>query len=416
MGLVGMELFRMNGAESSFIKTLEGVSSPERLVADEICRGYAELPVDNRAFLPPIFQSVSYSLPTVEAWEAFLCGARPAFGYSSDSNPTVAALEEMLARLQGTEAALVTSTGKGAIGVALFALLKADDHVVLLQEGYKSTRILVQETLARFNVRSTMLSVEQLDTLDELLARERTALVVIESPTNPITRVVDIRAISDCAHRHGALLALDNSLAGFHNHHGLGVDLYLHSLSKYVTGVGDVMGGAVLGCAELVKLIRRRSVFHIDTLDPVVARQMITGLHTYHLRIRAQCASALRIAEWLEQDGRVARVMYPGLRSHPDHEIAVHQMQDFTPVLAFEVKGDEAAMKRVLNALRRFRIAFGTGYTASIAGPTWLFYARSFPEPQRGVGAITKSSIRLSIGVEEPSLLIEDLDHALREV
>ncbi len=383
------------------------------LASETISGRYNDLPPDNRPLLPPAFQSVSFSLPTVEAWEAFLSGARPGFGYSSDRNPTVATLEQALTSLQGTEACLVTSTGKGVIALTLTALLKAGDHVVFLQEGYKSTRIFIQETLARFGVRSTMLAVDELESLEELLSTSQTALVLVESPTNPLTRVVDIRRISACAHRYGALLALDNSIAGFHSHRDLGADLFIHSLSKYTTGVGDVMGGAVLGSAELVSTIRRRSVFHIDTLDPVVARQMLSGLHTYHLRFSTQCASALLLAQWLESHPSVARVMYPGLPSHPDHEIALSQMREFTPVLNFEVKGGEPEMKRFMSRLRRFRIAFGTGYTTSIAGPTWLFYARTFPEAAGG--SISKSSVRLSIGVEEVTLLRDDLDFALKE-
>lgn len=369
---------------------------------------------DNLPFLEPIYQTVSFSLPTVEAWAEFLAGKRDAWAYASDRNPTVAELESRLAALQGQDAAIVTSTGKSAIAAALLATLRAGDHVILLREGYKSTRIFAEGILTNFGVTTTLLGVDELPQLDVLLKARPAKIIVLESPTNPMTRVVDVAAVAQVARRHGCEVFLDNSLAGFHNHHGLPVDLYLHSLSKYGTGVGDVMGGAIIGPAKRIADIRHKLCYSCDTIAPSVAHVMLNGLHTYELRLERQCSTALAVAEFLENHPCVSRVLYPGLKSHPDYAIASRQLRDFSPVIAFDVVGDEATMKRMLNELRHFALAFGTAYSKSIAAPTWLFYARSFPEPQIGASAILPTTVRLSIGLEAADVLIQDLDQALR--
>lgn len=389
------------------------VTAPGGITTRTIHHRGPALLAENLALAPAAQHSTSYALPSVEAWEEFLAGRLPAFGYSSDHNPTVAHLEEQLAILQGTEKAIALSTGKAAISQALLALLKQGDHVILIREGYKSTRFFIEGTLARFGVRSTLIGADDAPRISEILARERTKLVVAESPTNPLTRCIDLERLADDTHRARALLFLDNSIAGFHNHRTVPADLFLHSLSKYGTGIGDSMGGAILGDEELIQRIRRCICYSADTLDPHVARLMIGGLHTYHLRVRAQAATALRIAQHLESHPLVTRVLYPGLESHPDHEIAKRQMVDYGPVLAFDVVGGERVMRAAINALQLFKIAFGTGYTTSIAGPLQLFYLRTFTNDPPGSVVGSPASIRLSVGLEDADDLIGDLDQAL---
>lgn len=376
----------------------------------------------NDPFVVPSFETISFSLPSLEKWEDLLKGRDDGWVYLSDGNPTLAALEKMLAATQMTEACWVTSTGKAAIAATLLALLKSGDHLIMLKEGYKSTRLFAEGVLRRFGVETSLLPVDSLSELESRIkesrtkeSREkenRTTVLVLEAPTNPMTRVPDLKACTDIARRHGVLSVLDNSLAGFHQNSDAGADVIVHSLSKYASGIGDVMGGAVLGKTAMVRHIKSSNVWNTDTMSAHTAMELWKGMQTYRLRVDRQAENALAVAQFLESHPQVTRVLYPGLASHPDHATAKEHMSDFGSVLAFDVKNADA-LRNTLDRLKVFRIAFGTGFTQSIANPAWLFYARSFPEEQSGLSAIKETTIRLSIGIEPASVLIEDLRSAL---
>lgn len=367
----------------------------------------------NDPFVVPSFETISFSLPSMGSWEELIGGQQDGWVYLSDGNPTLAALEKLLAKIQGVDCCWVTSTGKSAIASTLLALLNQGDHIILLREGYKSTRLFVEGTLKRFGVSVTLISVDEVKRLPEFIQPGRTRVLVVEAPTNPMTRVPDLSYCAAVAKEHEITTVLDNSLAGFHQHGSIPVDLIVHSLSKYASGVGDVMGGAVMGSTERVRHVKSSNVWNTDAMSTHAAVQLWKGMQTYNLRIERQAANALAIARYLENHLRVTRVLYPGLSSHPDHEIAALQMTDFGSVLAFDVQGGAEEMRHVLDRMKVFRIAFGTGFTQSIANPAWLFYARSFPEPQTGLSAITNSTIRLSVGIEPQEELLKDLEQAL---
>lgn len=368
---------------------------------------------ENDPFVVPSFETISFSMPTMGSWESFIKGDTDGWCYLSDSNPSLSALEQLLAKTQGVEACWVTSTGKSAIAATLLALLSAGDHLILLREGYKSTRLFAESMLQRFGVALTLIGVDDLPRLEEFIQPGKTRVLVLESPTNPMTRVPDLYAACAVAKQHGVMTVLDNSLAGFHQHGSVPVDVIAHSLSKFASGVGDVMGGAVLGSKEQVSFIKNRNCWNTDALAAHSAVELWKGMQTYKLRVSQQSSNALAIARFLETQPTVSRVVYPGLESHPDHTIAARQMTDFGSVLAFDVAGGPDAMRAALDRLRVFRIAFGTGFTQSIANPAWLFYARSFPEAQEGPSAIKDNTIRLSVGIESAEDLIADLKQAL---
>ena len=367
----------------------------------------------NDPMVIPSYETISFTLPTMESWEDLLSGKEPGWVYLSDGNPTLAALETLLAKLQGTETCWVTSTGKSAIAATLLALLQKDDHLILLKEGYKSTRLFSEGILQKFGVDITMVGIDELDSLASVIKPGKTRVIMLESPTNPMTRVIDLKKCVAIAKEHNIHTILDNSCAGFHQHGDVPVDVIVHSLSKFASGVGDVMGGAVMGSKELVKQIKNANVWNSDVLASDSALQIWKSMQTYELRTTRQSQNALAIARFLEAHPQVERVLYPGLASHPDHGIAKTQMKDFGCVIAFDVVGGEKAMRKVLNSLNCFNIAFGTGFTQSIANPAWLFYARSFPEAQEGKSAINHNTIRLSVGIEPEAELLADLEQAL---
>jgi cystathionine beta-lyase/cystathionine gamma-synthase len=370
----------------------------------------------NDPFVVPSFETISFSLPSMQSWESLLKGEQDGWVYLTDGNPTLAALEKLLAQIQGTESCWVTSTGKSAIAATLLALLNAGDHLILLREGYKSTRLFAEGTLKRFGVNVTIIGVDDLANLSDHIQPGKTRMLILESPTNPMTRVPDLRKCTEIAKENGVITVLDNSLSGFHQHGDIGVDVIVHSLSKFASGVGDVMGGAVLGSKEIVSRIKNANVWNADALAAHAALEIWKGMQTYALRIERQSSNALALAQFLEKHPKINRVMYPGLASHPDHKIAVKQMKDFGSVLTFDLKDGAQAMRETLDALNVFRIAFGTGFTQSIANPAWLFYARSFPEAQTGHSAINDNTIRLSVGIEPIEDLINDLQTALAGV
>jgi cystathionine beta-lyase/cystathionine gamma-synthase len=234
---------------------------------------------------------------------AALRGEKDGYFYSRSKNPTTRLLEQTLAGLQGRDDAIVCASGVGAIAQALFGLLKAGDHVLCFVETYAPTRSLIRRQLARFGVSHTMLSVEDDAGIERVLRETPTALVIFESPTNPINRIADIARITRLARAAGALTVLDNTLAGLHQHGETDIDLFVHSLTKYASGHGDVMGGAVIGERALIGRLRPEFTHFGGTLDPHAAWLIQRGLKTYLLRYEAQCATALDVARYLAGQG-----------------------------------------------------------------------------------------------------------------
>jgi cystathionine beta-lyase/cystathionine gamma-synthase len=301
------------------------------------------LPPDNRPLVGPIYQSVKFTFGDVAETRKQWAGRRDGFYYSRVSNPTLRQLELALADLQGREGCLLTGSGVAAISMTLLSLLKAGDHVVFFAEAYQPTRAILQRILQRYGVTSTMLSIDDLAALERTLAAKSTRLVVFESPTNPVLKVADIERLTGLAKAHGALTLLDNTLGGLHNHGQYEIDLYVHSLTKYASGHGDVMGGAVIGRRELVDAMREDFIDLGPTLDPHAAYLILRGLKTYFLRWDCQCANAMRVAEFLQSHPAVGRVRYPGLPGDPGHALAAKQMDGGIDRVAGAGAGDAAA-------------------------------------------------------------------------
>ncbi|MGI9245734.1 MAG: trans-sulfuration enzyme family protein [Steroidobacteraceae bacterium] len=373
-----------------------------------------ELPADNRPLVAPIYQSVKFTFDDVAQTLALFKGQREGFYYSRVSNPTLRQLEQLLADLQQRDGCLLMGSGVAAMSMPLIALLKAGDHVVYFAEQYAPTRALIGRLLRRYGVASTMLSIDDLDGLERVLAATPTRLVAFESPTNPVLKVADIGRITQLARRHGALTLLDNTLAGFHNHGPFDVDLFAHSLTKYASGHGDVMGGAIIGRTDLIDAMRDDVAVLGPTLDPHAAYLMLRGMKTYCIRWEAQCAAALAVAEFLVAQPQVERVRYPGLVTDPGHALARAQMQGFGTVVTFDLRGGLEAGSRFAEALELFAIAASLGSTESLVVPPALEQPRGFTAEQRSWSDIGPGTVRLSIGLEDIDDLRTDLGQALQ--
>ncbi|HEX4389750.1 MAG TPA: aminotransferase class I/II-fold pyridoxal phosphate-dependent enzyme [Steroidobacteraceae bacterium] len=371
------------------------------------------IPADNHPLVAPIYQTVKFEFESLEETERFLRGARPGFFYARSSNPTTRQLELLLAELQGRGDCLVTATGVAAISQTLLALTKQGDHILCFVETYNPTRYLIRRLLGRFGVTHTMLSIEDLAGVERVLASQPTRLLLFESPTNPVTKIADIAALTRLAQQAGALSVMDNTFAGFHQHGGYDVDIFLHSLTKYASGAGDVMGGAVIARPEIIRTLRTDFGALGGMLDPHAAFLILRGLKTYFVRYQAQCRAALQIAEFLAGHAAVARVHYPGLGSHPQHALAAAQMQDFGTIVAFDLRDGAAAARRFADRLQLFALAVSLGSTESLVVTSQLMSGRELSAEQQRISAVVEGTVRLSIGLEDVDDLLADLAQAL---
>ena len=372
-----------------------------------------ELAADNHPVATPIYQTVKFEFDTLAETERYLRGERPGFFYTRASNPTTRQLELLLAELQGREECLVTASGVGAVAQTLLALTKQGDHILCFVETYNPTRYLVRRLLGRFGVTHTMLSIEDVAGIERALAAHPTRLVWFESPTNPVTKVADIPAITRLARGAGALVAMDNTFAGLHQHGEYDVDVFVHSLTKYASGAGDVLGGAVIGRSELIRSLRTDFGMMGGTLDPHAGYLILRGLKTYFVRYKAQSASAQRVAELLAAHPAVSRVHYPGLPSHPQHDLARAQMQDFGTIVSFDLKGGLEASASFADALQLFSMTASLGSTESLVVTAQMMGGRDLTADQQVISGVTEGTVRLSIGLEDADDLLADVTQAL---
>jgi cystathionine beta-lyase/cystathionine gamma-synthase len=373
----------------------------------------APLPADNRPLVAPIHQTVKFAFESLEETLRFNRGEREGYFYTRRANPTTRQLELLLAELQQRDDCVATGSGASAVATALVSQLRAGDHILCFVETYGPTLGLIRGTLARLGVSHTMLPVEDDAGIERALAERKTKLIYFESPTNPLTRIADIARITKAAHAAGALTVMDNTFAGFHNHGQYGVDLFVHSLTKYASGHGDVMGGAVIARKELAQAVRRECVLLGPLLDPHAAFLVMRGMKTYYLRYEAQAASALAIARFLAGHSAVARVHYPGLPDHPRHALARTQMREFGSIVTFDLARGAEAVKPFIDALEFFAVTPSLGSVESLAMPPQLLKVRGLNAGMQAACGIGEGTVRLSIGIEDTDELIEDLDAAL---
>jgi len=373
-----------------------------------------ELPADNQPLNLPVFQNVKWETDSIEEGLRLLRGERTGFFYSRVSNPTVRQLELLLAGLQGREDCLASASGVNAVAQTLFGLTEARDHVIFFVEGYGPTRQIIRKMLTRFGVTHSMLSIDDLEGLENELAAWRTKLVFFESPTNPVNKIADIASITRLAKVHGALTVLDNTAAGFHQHGEFPVDFFVHSLTKFTTGAGDVMGGAVIADRARLDLLRADYRLFGAQLDPLSASLMVRGMKTYFVRYRAQSAAALEIARFLEQHPGCVRVRYPGLESSPKHALARQQMRDFGAVICFDLVVGYEGGRRFAEALQLFARTPSFGSTESLVMPPQMMQPKDFSAEQLRAAEIGEGTVRLSIGLENVEDLKADLARALQ--
>jgi cystathionine gamma-synthase len=362
----------------------------------------------------PVVHSVAFGYNDVDDWLDVALNRQPGHIYSRNTNPTIQAFEEKVRQLEGAEAATSFATGMAAISNTLFTLLSPGDRVVSVKDTYGGTSKIFLEFLPRFQIK-----VDLCDTTDhaaiEAAVAQGCRVLYLESPTNPTLKVLDIARLAQAAHQVRAIVVADNTFATPINQNplALGVDLVLHSATKFLGGHADALGGVVCGAAHLVEQIYHFREINGATLEPMAAYLLLRGMKTLHLRIRQQNESALRIAHFLAEQPQVSQVFYPGLESHPHHEVARRQMRGFGGVLSFMLKGGFDAVRAFLPRLRYAHLAANLGAVETIAGPpATTSHVECSPEEREAMG-IPEGLIRYSVGIEETADLIADLQQAL---
>lgn len=362
-----------------------------------------------------LFLTSSFVFDSAAQAQARFSGDEAGFVYSRYTNPTVAMLQERLAALEGAEACVATASGMSAILATAMSLLKSGDHIVCSAAVFGATVQLFSNYFGRFGVQTSFVSPTRVEEWQHA-CRPTTKLFFLETPSNPLTEVSDIRALSALAKKAGALLAVDNVFCtpALQRPLELGADLVVHSATKHLDGQGRVMGGAVVASA---KLINENVVPFLRTagpsLSPFNAWVILKGLETLELRMRAQSAAALEVARWLETQPAVARVHYPGLQSHPQHELAMRQQKAGGAVLSFELKGGREAAWRLIDATRLISITANLGDVKStITHPASTTHGRLAPEARAAAG-ISDGLVRLAVGLESVADLQADLKPGL---
>jgi len=366
----------------------------------------------------PIYQSSTFAFRDAAHGAALFAGREDGFIYTRIGNPTIRALEENLAALENGCGAIATSSGMGAVCALYMALLEAGAHLVSTASVYGPSRVVMEKEFARFGVQSTYVDTSDLAQVRGAL-RPNTRLVYIETPANPTMLVTDIEQVAAVARAHGCLVAVDNTFASpyLQNPLNLGADVVLHSVTKFINGHADVVGGVLIAKDPGVCQRLRSVMISLGcNMDPHQAFLVLRGLKTLGLRVERAQQNAMQIARWLEQQPQISRVRYIGLDSHPQHELAKRQMKGFGSMISFELKGGMEAGVRLMNSVKVATLAVSLGGVETlIEHPASMTHAGMSPEDRRAAG-FSDGLVRYSVGIEDAEDLIADLRQALDAV
>jgi cystathionine beta-lyase/cystathionine gamma-synthase len=381
---------------------------------DLIHRGERPAQGGSQALTTPIYETSTFVFDSARDVERYQDGSLPAYLYSRYENPTIVAAEEKVAAIDGAEAALAFSSGMAATSTALFTLLRAGDEIVCSAAIYGGTFHLIDALLGRFGVQRRFVSLDDLSRPSSVIG-PKTKLVWFESPINPTLRCVDVRAVAAACRAAGVLSCIDNTFASPVNQLpiSMGVDLSMQSVTKYLNGHSDVTGGVLSGSRALLADIGRTRRLLGGVMDPQPAYALIRSLKTLPLRVARHNANAMAVAAYLESHPAVERVYYPGLASHPDHVVASRQMSGFGGMVCIDVKGGQEAAYRIFDRFKVIKRAASLGGVESLCSLPILTSQFGLTDAELQLAGVTRSMMRLSVGLEDPEDLIDDLRQAL---
>ena len=368
----------------------------------------------------PIYQTSTFIFDSAEQGGRRFALEEAGYIYTRLGNPTTPVLENKIAALEEGEAAVATSSGMGAISSTLWTVLKAGDHVVTDKTLYGCTFALMCHGLTRFGIEVTFVDTSNLDEVKNAM-KENTRVVYLETPANPNLKIVDLEALSKLAHTNpNTLVIVDNTFATPYMQKPLklGADIVVHSVTKYINGHGDVIAGLVITNKELADQIRFVGLKDMTgaVLGPQDAYYIIRGMKTFEIRMERHCKNAKKVVEFLNKHPKIERVYYPGLETHPGHEIAKKQMKDFGAMISFELKGGFEAGKTLLNNLKLCSLAVSLGDTETLIQHPASMTHSPYTKEEREAAGITDGLVRLSVGLENVEDIIADLEQGLEKI
>lgn len=365
----------------------------------------------------PVVHSVSFGYDDMDEWYDVATGKKTGHIYGRNTNPTVQAFEDKVKALEGAEAATSFATGMAAISNTLSTLLGPGDRIVSIKDTYGGTNKIFTEFLPRLQMDVVLCETGDHEALEAEVAKGCKVLY-LESPTNPTVKITDIERMAKAGHEAGAIVVVDNTFATPVNQNplNLGADLVIHSATKFLGGHADALGGVVCGSKALVEKIYHYREINGATLDPMAAYLLLRGMKTLQLRVERQCETAMKIAKYLESEELVESVFYPGLATHPGHEIVKKQMSNFGGMFSFAVKGGVETVRDLLPKLKYANKAANLGSVETVVGPSrTTSHVECTPEERAAMG-IPEGLIRYSAGIEDPEDLIADLRQAFQAV
>ena len=368
----------------------------------------------------PIYQTSTFIFDSAEQGGRRFALEEAGYIYTRLGNPTTTVLENKIAALEEGEAAVATSSGMGAISSTLWTVLNAGDHVVTDKTLYGCTFALMCHGLTRFGIDVTFVDTSNLDEVKNAI-KENTRVVYLETPANPNLKIVDLEALSKLAHTNpNTLVIVDNTFATPYMQKPLklGADIVVHSVTKYINGHGDVIAGLVITNKELADQIRFVGLKDMTgaVLGPQDAYYIIRGMKTFEIRMERHCKNAKKVVEFLNKHPKIERVYYPGLETHPGHEIAKKQMKDFGAMISFELKGGFEAGKTLLNSLKLCSLAVSLGDTETLIQHPASMTHSPYTKEEREAAGITDGLVRLSVGLENVEDIIADLEQGLEKI
>ena len=368
----------------------------------------------------PIYQTSTFIFDSAEQGGRRFALEEAGYIYTRLGNPTTTVLEDKIAALEEGEAAVATSSGMGAISSTLWTVLKAGDHIVTDKTLYGCTFALMCHGLTRFGIDVTFVDTSNLDEVKNAM-KENTRVVYLETPANPNLKIVDIEALAKIAHTNpNTLVIVDNTFATPYMQKPLtlGADVVVHSVTKYINGHGDVIAGLVITNKALADQIRFVGLKDMTgaVIGPQEAYYIIRGLKTFEIRMERHCKNAKKVVEFLNKHPKIERVYYPGLETHPGHEIAKKQMKDFGAMISFELKGGFEAGKTLLNSLKLCSLAVSLGDTETLIQHPASMTHSPYTKEEREAAGITDGLVRLSVGLENVEDIIADLEQGLEKI
>ena len=368
----------------------------------------------------PIYQTSTFIFDSAEQGGRRFALEEDGYIYTRLGNPTTTVLENKIAALEEGEAAVATSSGMGAISSTLWTVLKAGDHIVTDKTLYGCTFALMNHGLTKFGVEVTFVDTSNLDEVKKAM-KKNTRVVYLETPANPNLKIVDLEALAKLAHTNpNTLVIVDNTFATPYMQKPLklGADIVVHSVTKYINGHGDVIAGLVITNKELADQIRFVGLKDMTgaVLGPQDAYYIIRGMKTFEIRMERHCKNAKKVVEFLNKHPKIERVYYPGLETHPGHEIAKKQMKDFGAMISFELKGGFEAGKTLLNNLKLCSLAVSLGDTETLIQHPASMTHSPYTKEEREAAGITDGLVRLSVGLENVEDIIEDLKQGLEKI